>query len=69
MLLTILMATTHNTLLVCMAKLIVSDEATMCNNQQLSGLDRTLQGLMKYGKPFGGKILVSWDSGGIQSMR
>ena len=45
--------------LICMAKIIVWDEAPMNSRFQLEALDRTLQDISSvYSKPFGGKILV-----------
>lgn len=44
------------------AKIIVLDEAPMCNKVLLQALDRTLQDLMDSKKPFGNKIfLLSGD--------
>ena len=44
--------------LICMAKIIVWDEAPMNHRYQLEALDRTLKDLTGLDYPFGGKIVV-----------
>ena len=44
--------------LVCMAKMIIWDEAPMNHRHQLEALDRTLKDLTGVDSPFGGKTIV-----------
>ena len=44
--------------LICMAKIIVWDEAPMSHRYQMEALDQTLQDLTNNSFPFGGKIVV-----------
>ena len=44
--------------MICMAKVIVWDEAPMNHRYQLEALDRTLKDLTGFDVPFGGKTVV-----------